>query len=65
MDGKQTLAQIKRDEQLKDLPIVIFSTYIDPQDKSFFDKYGVEIITKPSNLNTIKREVERLLKYCA
>jgi CheY-like chemotaxis protein len=65
MDGKRTLVEIKRDEQLKHLPVVIFSTNLEPEDKPFYDEYGVEIITKPSNLNMIRNEVQRLLKHCA
>src|SRR5919112_921682 len=33
MDGKQTLAEIKKDKQLCELPIVIFSTSDNPIDR--------------------------------
>ncbi|HVG42246.1 MAG TPA: response regulator [Chitinophagaceae bacterium] len=65
MDGKQTLATIKKDEELKHLPIVLFSTSNSPMDKLFCEVHGVELITKPSNLLGIKKEVSRLLQHCA
>jgi CheY-like chemotaxis protein len=65
MDGKQTLAKIKKDEQLSVLPVVILSTSSNSVDKLFCAHYGVELITKPSDLLSIHHEVKRLLQYCA
>ena len=64
MDGKKTLAEIKKDRQLSKVPIVIFTTYNDPMDETYYAAYGVEVVTKPSSLHTIKSEVQRLLKHC-
>jgi len=64
MDGKQTLAKIKKDEQLSVLPVVILSTSSNSVDKLFCAHYGVELITKPSDLLSIHHEVKRLLQYC-
>ncbi len=64
MDGKQTLSKIKKDEELSDLNVVIFTTSNSPIDKTFCAQYGVELITKPDNVSTIKEEVKRLLQYC-
>ncbi|MFN2438473.1 MAG: response regulator [Chitinophagaceae bacterium] len=64
MDGKETLAKIKKDEQLGALPVVILTTSSNPADKLYFTEHGVEFITKPSNLLGIHHEVKRLLQYC-
>ncbi|MEJ7912673.1 MAG: response regulator [Chitinophagaceae bacterium] len=64
MDGKTTLAEIKKDEDLSKLPVVIFTTYNDPKDAGYYAEHGVEVVTKPSSLHTIKSEVKRLLKHC-
>ena len=64
MDGKQTLAQIKKDEQLNELPIVIFSTSSNPVDKLYCADYGVELVTKPDNLSGMRNEIKELLQYC-
>jgi CheY-like chemotaxis protein len=63
-DGKQTLAEIKRDELLQTLPIVIFSTSSNENDKRYCEQYGVELITKPSNMSEMFHEVKRLLQPC-
>jgi CheY-like chemotaxis protein len=64
MDGKQTLAEIKKDSKLSGLPVVIFSTSNNPIDKLYCDRYGVELVTKPSNMRNMHREVRRLLQPC-
>lgn len=65
MDGKQTLAEIKKDEKLKALPVVIFSTTNNSLDKLYTANYGVDLVTKPSDISGIKKEIKKLLSYCA
>jgi CheY-like chemotaxis protein len=65
MDGKQTIAIIKKDEHLHKLPVVIYSTFINPEDRPYYDEHGVELVTKPQKLSNIKEEVKKLLRYCA
>jgi CheY-like chemotaxis protein len=64
MDGKQTLAEIKKDGKLSELPVVVFSTSNNPMDKVYCDHYGVELVTKPSNMPQMQHEVKRLLQPC-
>jgi CheY-like chemotaxis protein len=64
MDGKQTLAEIKKDEELNDIPIVVFSTSNNPADKKYCEHYGVELITKPQTMPHMHHEVQRLLQPC-
>jgi CheY-like chemotaxis protein len=65
MDGKQVLAEIKKNLKLNDIPIVVFSTTSHPADLNFCQKYGVELVTKPDNFAQITTEVERLLQHCS
>ncbi len=65
MDGKRTLTQIKNNEDLKTIPLVLFSTSNNPIDQLFCAHYGVELVTKPSSIKSIQQEVKKLLQYCA
>jgi CheY-like chemotaxis protein len=65
MDGKQTLAEIKRNDKWNEVPIVMFSTSAHPLDLDFCQQFGVELVTKPANFNQITMEAERLLQHCA
>jgi CheY-like chemotaxis protein len=64
MDGKQALAEIKKDAELNDIPIVVFSTSNNPADKMYCERYGVELITKPQTMPHMHHEVKRLLQPC-
>lgn len=65
MDGKQTLAAIKRDEQLKDIPVVVFTTSSSQLDKQFCKNFNVEMITKPPSYHKLESSVIRLLGHCS
>lgn len=64
MDGKQTLAEIKKDIHLSKMPVVVFSTSNNLADKMYCDRYGVELVTKPATMHSMLDEVKRLLKPC-
>jgi CheY-like chemotaxis protein len=64
MDGKQTLSQIKKDDRLSSLPVVVFSTSNSPADRLYCEYFGVELITKPTTMHTMEDEVKRLLQPC-
>ena len=64
MDGKETLAQIKADEKLKDLSIVVFTTSSSKLDKLFCQKHNVEMVTKPPNYVNLTEAVKKLLTFC-
>jgi CheY-like chemotaxis protein len=65
MDGKQTVAEIKKIEKLKEVPIVVFTTSNHPSDLQFCQRHGVELVTKPANFVQITTEAERLLQHCS
>ncbi|HVG14948.1 MAG TPA: response regulator, partial [Chitinophagaceae bacterium] len=64
MDGKQTLAEIKKDNQLSGVPVVVFSTSGNWEDKMYCERYGVELVTKPATMLSMQNEVQRLLLPC-
>src|SRR6476620_7146766 len=47
LDGKETLAKLKKDEALKDIPVVFFTTSSSQMDKMYCKRNSVEMITKP------------------
>lgn len=64
MDGKQALALIKKDEVLKEVPVVLFTTSASEMDKSFAARHSVEFITKPVKVQELYHSVKRLLSMC-
>jgi CheY-like chemotaxis protein len=64
IDGKQTLVSIQKDEELKSMPVVVFTTSSSPLDQLFFAKKNVEFITKPVQYKTMYEVANRLLEFC-
>ena len=64
MDGKETLSLLKRDEQYKDIPVVVFTTSNSELDKLFCKRLEVEMITKPPHYRSLEAAVLKLLSFC-
>jgi CheY-like chemotaxis protein len=64
MDGKETLAEIKRDETLKKLPVVVFTTSNSELDKLFCKRLNVELITKPPSYQLLEKTVLDIVGLC-
>jgi DNA-binding response OmpR family regulator len=64
MDGKEMLKEIKKDDILKSLPIVFFSTSSNPNDRFFSSEYGVDFVTKPANFSSMVTAVKAMLARC-
>ena len=65
MDGKEMLKEIKKDDILKRLPVVFFSTSSNPRDRSFSSEYGVDLVTKPANYRSMVTTIKGMLSRCA
>jgi CheY-like chemotaxis protein len=63
MDGKTVLVEIKKNEMLSSVPVVLFTTSSSPLDKLFASKQNVELVTKPTCeaefITTIKKILEQ------
>ena len=64
MDGKQTIQLIKSDLKLKSIPIAIFTTSSNTIDKNYFEKLGINFITKPFDYTVFVKKIIELLDKC-
>jgi CheY-like chemotaxis protein len=64
LDGRELLAILKREEKLKDLPIVVMTTSSNISDINYCKQFNVDLITKPVELPFLYKTAERLLSYC-
>jgi CheY-like chemotaxis protein len=61
-NGLECLAEIKGDEKLKDLPIIIFSTSLDTEIVNNLYKKGASFyIRKPGDFSKLKKVIENAL----
>ena len=64
MSGKEVLHHVKSSTEFQLLPIVVFTTSASPADKSECAYYGVDMITKPTDVNELNYTASILLTYC-
>ncbi len=63
-DGRQVLHQIKQDEALKTIPVVVFTTSNNPKDVEDCYRYGVNsYIIKPIDFAQLKQDIQTLVHY--
>jgi CheY-like chemotaxis protein len=64
MDGIKTIESIKKDDQLKNIPLVVFSTSLKTLDEEYIKKQNIEALTKPLDWSSYKEIANKLLTYC-
>lgn len=65
MNGTQTLETLKADHRFKDIPVIIYSTSINPFEKAKCVKLGAHAyITKPVSLKESLETAQVFLNFC-
>jgi CheY-like chemotaxis protein len=65
MDGRQTSSRIRSEPGLKDIPIIVFTSSANPNDKVLFNSLGIEFISKPNNISFMKSIATQMLVNCS
>ncbi|HEX5151683.1 MAG TPA: response regulator [Parafilimonas sp.] len=64
LDGKQTFEKIKANPQLENVPIIIFTSSINPADRAMFDESGISFLSKPDTVAGVDCAVAVMLDHC-
>jgi CheY-like chemotaxis protein len=64
MSGRDALISIRRSEDFKDIPVVLFTTSSSEMDKAFAKKWGAEFITKPLVYSELQELAKRFVSLC-
>lgn len=63
-DGREVLEQIKQDDELKTIPVVVFTTSSNPKDIEACYRYGVNsYVLKPMDLKKSKEAMKSIINY--
>lgn len=63
-DGREVLEEIKQDDDLKIIPVVVFTTSSNPRDIEACYRHGVSgYIVKPIDINQLMRTVQNFINY--
>lgn len=64
MSGKELLYEMRKNEKLRQLPVVVFTTSSNPSDQKEFAAMGIDMITKPASFAELTKMVKTLTNYC-
>jgi CheY-like chemotaxis protein len=64
VDGKETYQRIRDNSSLSGVPVIIFTSSLNPNDKALFEKSGVEFFSKPDHYSEMNRIVSHMLQVC-
>lgn len=63
-DGREVIRELKHHEQLKKIPIVVFTTSDNPQDVDICYRNGVNCyMTKPMGIEALKQTIHKFVSY--
>ena len=63
-DGKETRAEIKNQEHLHTIPVILYSTSKNPADQEYCQKFNVELLAKPNSYTEMRDIIAYILNYC-
>lgn len=65
MDGRQTLIQLRKSEQMRKIPVAIFTTSSSPVDQAFAKQWEAHYFTKPLVYDELQQLAKTFVKMCA
>ena len=64
LKGTDVLVNMKTSDEFKEIPVVMFSTAANPQDKTFCKQYNTEIVPKPVKFEDVVDIARTLIGFC-
>jgi CheY-like chemotaxis protein len=62
LNGRQILTELKRDPRLRDIPVVMYSTFFSDRDSDEFSRLGAaNYLQKPSKLGDFRKLLSEIL----
>lgn len=65
LNGKEVLVQLRKISRLSAVPVVLFTTSSQQQDKAFAEKYNAGFITKPLDARQMDLIINQFVEHCA
>lgn len=62
LNGRQLLSIIKKGDEFRAIPIIVFTTSSNEEDKEFCNQFNVRMVTKPNSLEAFYKKVQDFIK---
>jgi len=64
VNGKETLMSIRNHPNLRNIPVVIYTTSTNTSDENFCNKYGASWVSKSSTMEGVRKTAKVLAEFC-
>lgn len=64
LDGKETLKLLKKETKFHSIPVVMFTTSSNEQDRDYCNGFGVALVTKPGTIKQMNELVAQMIQLC-
>jgi len=65
LNGRETLAAIRKNQQYNSIPVVIYTTTITENDRLFYEQHGASWVHKSTSIEGVKQTAKILADFCA
>lgn len=65
MNGKEVLKRLRNIEGMESVPVILFTTSSQPQDKTFAEQYSAGFVTKPLDVEQMHMITELFIDHCS
>jgi CheY-like chemotaxis protein len=65
LSGKEVLIRLRQKERFNEIPVVLFTTSSQPNDKNFANQYKAGFITKPIDTKQMAYIADEFINHCA
>jgi CheY-like chemotaxis protein len=65
LNGKEALVRLRQMERFESVPVVLFTTSSQPNDKSFATRYNAGFVTKPLDVKQMEVITDQFIDHCA
>ncbi|RYZ15783.1 MAG: response regulator [Chitinophagaceae bacterium] len=64
LNGRDTFERIRNDAGLRGIPVIIFTSSLNPHDKAYFTGLGADFVTKPDDYKELNGIARRMIHAC-
>ena len=64
LDGRETLVRLKKNDQTREIPVVLFTTCSSNGDRLFGEQWGSEVFTKPLHYKDLEQIAAMFMDRC-